>query len=58
MPPVVRQTQDIDVEVFPRPIQRRQFAVMRVFYRDIVTRVVTNEPNVFFALFPGMNGKV
>ena len=48
----------IRLQVLPRPVQGRQFAVMRILGADVVAGIVTGEADAFFALTANVNRHV
>lgn len=48
----------IRLEVLPRPVQGRQFAVMRILGTDVVASIIPREADAFFAITANVNRQV
>ncbi len=55
---VVAEADVVGVEVFPRPIEAGEFAIVRVLCGNVVSGVVSRETDCFFADSADVDGKV
>ena len=56
--PIMHQTYNICWQIFPCPIQPCQFTVVRIFFRNIVPRIIWNISNIWMKCPSNLNRKI